>query len=250
MRVCRGRGSGFTLIEVLVVIGIVALIVGITIPAMASVRVRAGGAKSLANLHGIALSVQMYQDQYRVYPFIEHAQELVFTPPDQAPALRVGIAPQWDIARYWPCVMHGIAPWREHFGTWISPGLEREKGREWLAVGSAPGDSGTSIDPSYRYSNSCIATPGVWGGGGDEVIAARRSDMVVSPSAKVLMFDADMAYLKRASTTSDARPVLMADSSGVNLKDAQASEPVQNRLRTVPPARYHDTAGGLGGRDK
>lgn len=248
----NARVRGFTLIETLAVVVVIALLIGLTIPALASVRSRAGFTKSLANLHGISLSIQAYHDRYGWYPFFADAQQLAFTPPEQLPSFRAGISPEWEIERYWVCLMHDVSPWREHYETWISPGVQREKGRAWLAAGSAPDASGTSVDPSYRYSNSFIATAGTWsaGGEGEAKITARRNDMVAMPSAKVLMFDQDAAFVSGGLGAADARPVLFADGSGAGQKDVEASTPVRNRLRDRRPRAYHDTADGLGGRDR
>ncbi len=257
----RGAGSarrvggavcarGVSLVEVLVVIGVIALLVGITLPALAAVRSRAGQAKSLANLHGLGVTMQVYHDRYGAYPFMAAGQPLRFVPEEQTPALMVGIAPEWDIERYWPCLMHGVAPWREYYATWISPGLEREPGRAWLARGSAADASSTAIDPSYRYSNAFIATPETWMSAGEARFAAQRSDGVAHPSGKTLMFDADMAYLGRTVRASDPRPVLFVDGAAVGLADRDVRPGAQNRLRPDSVKRHHDTAEGVRGRDR
>ena len=255
----RARSSvmhrAFSLVEVLVVLGVITLLIGLTIPALASVRARAGQTKSIANLHGLGVSVHLYHEQYKSYPYMDDAQQLLFTPPDQTPALRVGISPVWDLERYWPCLMHDIAPWREHYQTWISPGLARENGRAWLAPGSSPTSAGTSIDPSYRYSNSFVGSAEVWsrGPGGEPRIAPQRADMVVSPSAKVLFFDRDASFAQRSAglKPSDPRPILMADASALTSPDDRALTPTRNRLRPdVPAQMYHDTEDGVRGRDR
>ena len=62
----------FTLIELLVVIAIIALLIGITVPSLASARESARRVKCLANLKGIATGLQIYQDQDSdgVMPFV------------------------------------------------------------------------------------------------------------------------------------------------------------------------------------
>lgn len=237
------------------VIAVIALLAGIALPALASARSKAGMTKSLANLHSLAVTFQLYHEQYKAYPYIDDAQQLLFTPPDQTPSLKVGISPQWDIERYWPCVMHDIAPWRENYRTWISPGLDRDMSRPWLAPGSPPAASGTTIDPSYRYSNSFVASSDTWTPGASTTpkAGAQRADMVTSPSSKVLLLDQDSVFAQRAQrlAPADPRPVLFADASASAVPDSRALSPSANRLRSsYSPRVYHDTTDGVRGRDR
>ncbi|MFN7020241.1 MAG: type II secretion system protein [Phycisphaerales bacterium] len=63
------RRRGFTLIELLVVIAVVALLVGILLPALAAARESARTAKCLANVRSIGQAMAMYSDEHReVFP--------------------------------------------------------------------------------------------------------------------------------------------------------------------------------------
>jgi prepilin-type N-terminal cleavage/methylation domain-containing protein len=58
----KGRTTGFTLIELLVVISIIALLMGLLLPALGNARENSRRVKCLANLKGIGHGLQLYMD--------------------------------------------------------------------------------------------------------------------------------------------------------------------------------------------
>ena len=63
----------FTLIELLVVISIIAILIGVLLPMLASSRNTARNAISLGQLHQITLGLQMYVDETGAYPDVTEA---------------------------------------------------------------------------------------------------------------------------------------------------------------------------------
>lgn len=60
--------SGFTLVEMLVVIGIIALLIGLLMPVLSRVRAAGDRTKSMSVINNIATAVQSYHMQFRAYP--------------------------------------------------------------------------------------------------------------------------------------------------------------------------------------
>lgn len=67
-RHARGRRSGFTLVELLVVIGVIAALIAVLLPALARARAAAQAASCLSNLRQIGVAAQMYAGSHKSYP--------------------------------------------------------------------------------------------------------------------------------------------------------------------------------------
>ncbi|HOA75170.1 MAG TPA: prepilin-type N-terminal cleavage/methylation domain-containing protein [Phycisphaerae bacterium] len=64
-RQCRSGSAGFTLIEVLVVVAIIALLISILLPSMAAAREQAKRVSCSSNLHQTALSIMSYTVSFK-----------------------------------------------------------------------------------------------------------------------------------------------------------------------------------------
>ncbi len=231
---------------------------------MHQTRALAGQVQSLANLRGIGQTFSIYTIVHGDYPFYPErrgmdgpgviTEEIFLSPPDENPVINLVFSPVFQLDQYWVGLrgMHNVAPWREHYATWVSPGSDREPGAPWFEPRDDRGFLRTA-PPSYRYSNSFVARPRVWSevGSVDEAtdIGPTQPADVAFPSSKVVMFDAERAYLGGRTGSALMRPVLFADGAASARRDADAADPVQNRLFGVAPRRYHDTPMGLDGRD-
>jgi prepilin-type N-terminal cleavage/methylation domain-containing protein len=62
------RAAGFTLVEMLVVIGIIAILVGILWPVLSRARIKARQAKCTTQLHQLVVALKLYSEDYQAYP--------------------------------------------------------------------------------------------------------------------------------------------------------------------------------------
>jgi len=240
----QARYRAFSIIELMVTIGIVAVLIGLLLPALSGASIRAKEIAALNDLRQIGVSIQLYtESEGGVYPYHTPGEWYLIGPPDQPQGLIYDSNDPWSMAYLWPTLMHRVAPWREHYTNWVgqgrdhgTPAWESDRGGRW-------------VHPAYRMSNSFIATPATWGGPGTPRVSPVSTGRVRFPSAKVLHFDAMRPYLPEHRRDEHARALLFADGSARTEHDEDAREPVQNLLADNSPELYHDTPEGVEGRD-
>lgn len=241
--------SAFTLIEVLVTIGVIALLIGLLLPAIAGSMMRARELSSAVNLRSIGQLMETYTAQSRGrYP--------APTPEQMYPAHVPNISatmPHWQAADYWPGLFASTHPWWEYESMYLARGAERFLDPPVF----------TLPRPSYVYSSSFLGQPAIWSG--DTVDPARfgslersvTASQVRFPSAKALMWDWELTHLKRppeydeTGSLLEETAILFADLHVAAKIPADASPGLPNTLPFVahPRENLHNTPEGVQGRD-
>lgn len=253
--------AAFTLIELLVVIAILAVLIAILLPALGGSRVASRQLQGLSNGRSVAQVFTLYTNDFDGrFPYGEPS------PDSNLPGGTVLIFPWWPettviatsdpmhMSWAWPAFVRSVAPWQEHYPTWVSPGMD-------TALPEAPNpadfdDHEPSEIISWRYSNSFIADSKLWSDTppDDAGLRAVGAHEVEFPSRKVLLWDTHLAYLPKEPELREGHwnaptPMAFADGHADALNPTEAVAPAPNRLRQGPPVRLHDTPDGVRGFD-
>jgi len=244
------KTNGFTLIEVLVSIGVISILIGLLLPALGSARDRSRKLASAVNLRSIGQIIDLY---------IQSADELYPAPSPgeyyQSPHPEIrGTMPHWAISSRWHEFFAESYPWQEYKQVFLAPGAQRDTSSQPVM---------TSIFPSYQYSASFLGHPTIWTDrqiSDDQWPRLERSvkrTMVQFTSSKALMWDIEMPYIRRPLLKDatynllENTPMLFADQHVANHIPADASQAVFNRATYAahPIQKLHNTPNGVYGRD-
>lgn len=238
---------GFTLIETLVSIAVVAVLLGLLMPSMMRTRVLAYEAKSISQIRDIGVTIEIYlQREREVYPWHAPGEPYYYAPAGMPAGSIFSSDDPWSMRYFWPTTMHDVAPWPEHYVGWLGarPNLSPDHA-PWQGAGSD-----AARYPAFYYSNSFIGDPACWLTVGNPLPRPVRQAMIRFPSSKALMYDQTLNYLPIAYRDEPRRAVLASDGSAGVRHDRDALPAVSNRARPGMPAEaYQDTQGGVYGRD-
>ncbi len=255
------HARGFTLIELMISIGIIGILISMLLPALSKMRLAAKQTKGMANLSSVAKSFELYGNSYGTYPFIEPGSPIQ-GPNGPMPVPEGMVGAQWirpgaiiissdpfEMEWMWASPMAKFTEVEKNYPTWVSPGLptrlpdiEDVEPREQISV---------------RLSNSFIARPELFGPNGKDdpkMIAPVRQGDVLSPSSKVMLFDAHVAYYSKRPQVVDSHydaptPMAFADGHGDAKNPVKANDAVANIMRGNSKIKLHSTANGVRGQD-
>lgn len=143
---------GFTLVELLVVIGIIAVLISLLLPMLSRVQMQAKDTACKANLRSIGQAVVMYVNDHRGFLPAYASQS---TPVDLRPSSYQNVLPKWAGYNNWG--LPGGPDWNNQPDKFIfhCPAMPRDK----AVSGSMPGGYGINLDHLNWVSNSYPAPP-------------------------------------------------------------------------------------------
>src|SRR5438876_997415 len=105
--VCWKRRRGFTLVELLVVIGIIALLMSILLPALSKAREQARQVKCASNIKQIFIAMRMYCDANKgTYMIPPRVENLTLAGQDRMGIFMISVPGAYDYEHgaFWPYV--------------------------------------------------------------------------------------------------------------------------------------------------
>ncbi|MEM9374059.1 MAG: type II secretion system protein [Planctomycetota bacterium] len=269
------RSGGFTLLELLVAIGVIGILIAILAPALRGTRAAALETVALSHVRSVGQLMHVYTSEHGRHPFRgagEYPSTIreVFPDFDPQPGVAmyqwyprgvlIGTTGHFEQAWLWPSIVAPLDEWPEHWETWVSP--RKDRPLPMADDFDFSEDNPIRDQISVRYSNAFVAQPaffsdrrGLTEDDWSRLLRATRPSDVRFPSGKVMLWDDDLAYrtdtvIERVEGRLDAdTPMFFADGHGSVRNPTAAGETSENPLVEGGAAKLADTAEGIWGRD-
>jgi prepilin-type N-terminal cleavage/methylation domain-containing protein/prepilin-type processing-associated H-X9-DG protein len=180
----RASTGGFTLVELLVVIGIIAILIGILMPALIAARKAANTTQCGSNMRQIGNAMRLYLDQNKgKFPFW-HANGGVWRDPGSGAMLKEDDDRGYWAIRYLPFLLKNNADYEVQ----VANGAGATAGLAWArSLWQCPSYAVTDLDPGYseNYISDQTATLGL-----NDLISGRNTARVRNASEFILCHDA------------------------------------------------------------
>ena len=246
------RAPGFSLIELLVAIGVIALLLGILLPVLGEARQSARRTASAANCKTLIEACQQWADANNGWwPWWDPAKKY---PNGYGVWIQTSLPFQANVGL--PNMLYDILPWEQHHASFFSPGSPKI------------GEQRPSPPGSYHYSMSLISDPALWSG--ETIISSSDADDAIErfirpvrvaetvfPSQKAAVWDQEAAFAgsepardPKTRVLLIQTPIAFADGHVELRVPAEAGETVANPFFPDQPAlKLHHTKDGARGRD-
>lgn len=238
---------GFTLIEILVVLAIVLVLIAITLPALAGARVAGLRSVTRSNIRQSAVSMFVYTDTHRgAFPWRNASDWIPLDPPSPDGSVSFSVVvPYFNLFFFWQGLMHGVAPWSEHYRSWLAGGV-RHGEPPWRSP------EGGYLFPSFHLAEAFLARPELWRSDAQEDDTLYRpvfAKDVLFPSQKAMMLTSRQALPPPVSEPDPKTILAMADGSVRDERLEDATPPEAPPWKSTDPQPVHDTPDGVRGVD-
>ncbi len=199
----RGERSGFTLVELLVVVGIISVLIAILLPALNRVNATARSIKCAANLRQIGIGFQMYRNDYKNFlPPVQSFVSYNANGTQKSYGMWNAIGPytgqkEWAGLNLPIGTTEGVLKWDSYWGS------QKKVMRD--SVWGCPENPDWACPWNYGYAESVyLQYPAGWGANNPRAWSfPRRASVIPDPSIRVHVSESKDWHLGKLADAGD-----------------------------------------------